>query len=125
MKLKELLNEEAVKVLGDKSINAIEKALTEKVQVSVDTALSEQDEEYANKLTKLLEAVDKDCTLKLKRVVEAIDKSNVKKLKMVVTRYNKVLNEDAKKFKANVVDSISQFIDQYIDDIVPVESINI
>jgi hypothetical protein len=124
MKLKELLNEETLKILSEESVQLIDKAVTDKISLAVETALSTQDEEYAVKLKKLLEAVDKDCTIKLKRVVEAIDKSSVRKLKMVVSKYNRVLNEDAKKFKGNVVNSISQFIDQYINDAIPADAIN-
>jgi len=124
MKLKELLNEETLKVFSNESIEAIEKALKQKVELVKEAVLSQQDEEYATKLTKLLETIDKDCTVKLKRVVEAIDKSSTKKLKLIVSRYEKLLNEDAKKFKGKLVGSLSQFIDKYIDNAIPAEAIN-
>lgn len=123
MKLKELLTEDVLKVVSEDSINAIEEALKKKVELSVETALSHQDEEYAEKLEKLLEAIDKDCTLKLKRVVEAIDKNNTKKLKTVVRKYEKLVTEDAKTFKVQVVNSVSKFIDAYIDKAIPSETL--
>jgi hypothetical protein len=124
MKLKELLNEETLKVFSEDSIEAIEKALKQKVQLATEAALSQQDEEYAQKLSNLLETIDKDCTVKLKRVVEAIDKSSTKKLKLVVSRYEKLITEDAKKFKGKLVGSLSQFIDKYIDNAIPAEALN-
>lgn len=124
MKLKELLTEDVLKLVSEETIDAIETALKKKVQLEKDAALSQQDEEYATKLEKLLESIDKDCTIKLKRVVEAIDKNNTKKLKAVIKRYEKLVTEDAKKFKNEVVNSVSQFIETYIDKALPVESLN-
>jgi len=121
--LKQLLPKEVLEVLSEESVGAIETALTQKTEIIKEAALSEQDEQYAAKLEKLLEAIDADCTLKLKRVVEAVDKNNTKKLKKVVRRYEHTLNEDAKKFKSQIVNSISDFIDQYIDDAIPAEAI--
>lgn len=124
MKLKELLTEDVLKVVSEETINAIESALVKKVQLEKDAALSQMDEEYADKLEKLLEAIDRDCTLKLKRVVESIDKNNTNKLKAVVKRYEKLVTEDAKKFKTRVVNGVSLFIDRYIDKAIPAESLN-
>lgn len=124
MKLKQLLNEDVLKILSEESIDAIEKAFTQKMTVAVETALSNQDEVFASKLEKLLEAIDKDCTRKLKKVVESIDKANTIKLKRVIKKYEGVLNEDAGKFKKNMVRGISTYIDQYIDSVIPTESLN-
>lgn len=122
MKLKDLLPKEVLEVLSEESVEAIEVALTKKTDLVTEAALSDQDEQYAQKLEKLLEAIDADCSLKLKRVVEAVDKSNTKKLKAVVRKYEKTLNEDAKLFKGKLVTSISDFIDQYIDDAIPAQA---
>jgi len=124
MKLKELLTEDVLKVVSEETINAIESALKKKVQLEKDAVLSQQDEEYANKLEKLLEAIDKDCTIKLQKVVEAVDKNNTKKLKNIVKRYEKLVSEDAKKFKTQVINSVSDFIDQYIDKAIPADTLN-
>lgn len=124
MKLKNLLTEDVLKILSEDSLSAIEKAFASKLDVAVRTALSEQDEQYAAKLKTLLEAIDRDCTSKLKRVVNAIDQSTTKKLKNVVNRYEKTLNEDAKKFKVQMINGISQFIDEYIGQAIPIDSIN-
>ena len=124
MKLKDLLNKETLDILSEESVDAIEKAFTTKLGLAVETALSNQDEEYSQKLEQLLEAIDRDATIKLKRVVEAVDGANVKKLKLVVGKYQKVISEDAKKFKSKLVGSMSSFIDTYIDDAIPAEALN-
>lgn len=102
---------------------AIETKVQEKVQVHVEKALAEQDELYSNKLKQLLEAIDKDHSVKLEKVVQAIDEDRAEKLKMVVSKYETALNEDAKKFKEQLVESISDYLDAYLAEAVPVEEI--
>lgn len=102
---------------------AIETKVQEKVQVHVEKALAEQDELYSNKLKQLLEAIDKDHSVKLEKVVQAIDEDRAEKLKMVVSKYETALNEDAKKFKEQLVESISDYLDAYLAEAVPTEEI--
>ena len=102
---------------------AIETKVQEKVQVHVEKALAEQDELYSNKLKQLLEAIDKDHSVKLEKVVQAIDEDRAEKLKMVVSKYETALNEDAKKFKEQLVESISDYLDAYLAEAVPAEEI--
>lgn len=102
---------------------AIETKVQEKVQVHVEKALAEQDELYSNKLKQLLEAIDKDHSVKLEKVVQAIDEDRSEKLKMVVSKYETALNEDAKKFKEQLVESISDYLDAYLAEAVPAEEI--
>lgn len=103
--------------------NAINSKVEAKVQIQVEKALAEQDELYSNKLTKLLEAIDNDHSAKLERVVEAIDNDRAEKLKMVISKYENILNEDAKNFKAQLVESISDYLDAYLEESVPAAEI--
>jgi len=119
----ELLPKELQEILTEDSVNAIEIAIQEKVELSVEAALTNQDELYAEKLEELVAAIDKDHTNKLKRVVEAVDTSNATKLIHVVKRYEKEINEDASNFKESLVESISDYIEEYIDESIPVEAI--
>ena len=119
----ELLPKELQEVLTEESVNAIETAIKDKVELSVEAALTNQDELYAEKLEELVSAIDKDHTGKLKRVVEAVDTSNATKLIHVVKRYEKEINEDASNFKESLVESISDYIEEYIDESIPVEAI--
>ncbi len=119
----ELLPKELQEVLTEDSVNAIETAIKEKVELSVEAALTNQDELYAEKLEELVAAIDKDHTDKLKRVVEAVDTSNATKLIHVVKKYEKEINEDASNFKESLVESISDYIEEYIDESIPVAAI--
>ena len=119
----ELLPKELQEVLTEESVSAIETAIKEKVELSVEAALTNQDELYAEKLEELVAAIDKDHSDKLKRVVEAVDTNNAHKLIKVVKKYEKEINEDAANFKETLVESISDYIEEYIDEAIPTQAI--
>lgn len=123
MKVKSLLTEDAAQTLSEESIQVIEQAFKEKLDLTVESALAAQDDLYAAKLQKLIKALDKDHTNKLHRVVEAIDKNNFGKLRAVVRRYERVLNNEASKFKTTLVESISNYLEEFIDEAVPKQAI--
>lgn len=102
---------------------AFETRLEEKAKIHVDKALLEQDELYTGKLEQLLEALDVDHTKKLKKVVEAVDADRANKLKAVVAKYENVLTEDADAFKTQLVESISEYLDTFLQESVPAEEI--
>ena len=110
-------------MLTEESVKAIETAIEEKIQLSVEAALTNQDELYAEKLEDLVSAIDKDHTTKLKRVVEAVDHNNANKLIKVVKRYEHELNGRANKFKNTLVESISDYLEEYLEESVPTQAI--
>jgi hypothetical protein len=121
--IKKTLSEATDGALDENVLNQIEEAfedrVKDRVQIHVEKALNEQDELYTKKLKQVIEAIDTDHSKKLKNVVEAIDKDRTAKLKLVVSRYEKAINEDAKLFKGDLVESISEFIDVYIENKIP------
>lgn len=124
MKVKSLLTDDVKQVLSEESLNIIEKSFQKKLKLTVESALTEQDDLYAEKLQKLMKAIDRDHTNKLKRVVEAIDKNNANKLVKVVKRYDSVLTKEAKQFKETLIESISAYLEEFLDEAIPVEAIS-
>lgn len=121
---KETLLPESVKeVLTEESITAIEAAIKDKVTLSVESALANQDELYAEKLEELIQSIDKDHTSKLTRIVEAVDRNNAAKLAKVVSKYEKELSDSANEFKTTLVESISDYLEEYIDEAIPTDAI--
>jgi hypothetical protein len=118
MSLKNLFSEDVQKILTEESLTAIQEAFDSKVELAVEAALVEQDDQYATKLKTLITTLDKDRTKKMRRVVEAVDKNNASKLVKVVKLYERDSKRDAKKFKKQVVETVSQFIDAYISEAV-------
>ena len=123
MAKKQLLPKEATDILTEKSVGAIEEAIKDKVELQVEAALTQQDDIYAEKLQELVAAIDKDHTSKLNRVVEAVDTNNANKLFKVIKRYEKELNSNASGFKETLVESISDYLEEYIDEAVPARAI--
>tara|TARA_R100001509_G_scaffold151422_1_gene110859 strand:+ start:485 stop:1339 length:855 start_codon:yes stop_codon:yes gene_type:complete len=123
MKNEKALPEQAEEVLTEDSVKQIETAIEEKIQLSVESALTNQDELYAEKLEELVSAIDKDHTDKLKRVVEAVDHNNASKLVQVVKKYESELNDKADSFKNTLVESVSDYLDEYLEESVPTQAI--
>jgi hypothetical protein len=123
MKVSTLLTDEAKQVLTEESLQVIEDAFTKKMELTVESALAQQDDLYASKLKQLINAIDKDHSTKLKRVVEAIDKNNTTKLVKVVKKYEKELTNEAKSFKETLVESISNYLEEFIDEAIPAQAI--
>lgn len=120
---KELLPTELHDVLTEESVKIIETALKEKVELSVEAALTCQDELYAEKLESLISQIDKDHTVKMQQIVEAVDRNNAAKLVNVIKKYETELNESASTFKETLIESISNYLEEYIDESIPMSSI--
>jgi hypothetical protein len=123
MKVSTLLTDEAKQVLTEESLHAIEEAFTKKLEITVESALAQQDDLYAKKLQQLITAIDKDHTAKLKRVVESIDKNNSNKLVKVIKKYEAELTNEANNFKETLVESISNYLEEFLEEAIPSEAI--
>ena len=127
MDIKQILSEATNGALNEEVLseieNVFESKVSEKAQLHVESALVEQDELYTEKLKELVEKIDVDHTKKLERVVEAIDIDRANKLKMVIERYESALNGEANGFQSQLVESISDYLDVYLEEKIPTESI--
>tara|TARA_R110002012_G_scaffold97599_1_gene234385 strand:- start:1163 stop:2041 length:879 start_codon:yes stop_codon:yes gene_type:complete len=127
MDIKKILSEATDGALNEEVLseieNVFESKVNDKVQIHVEQALNEQDELYTEKLKELVEKIDTDHSAKLTQVVEAVDADRTEKLKLVIEKYESELNENAKNFQESLVESISDYIDVYIDEKIPVESV--
>jgi len=116
---KDILTEDVLKEIE----TAFEQAVKTKSLIHVEKALNEQDEDYAKKLETLVEAIDTDHTKKLQAVVEAIDNDRAVKLKAIVEKYEKALVNEANNFKSTLVDQISNYLDLYLEEKLPLVEI--
>lgn len=129
--IKDILKEAAKDVLTEETLQAIEQAFTdqldakaeERSKIAVAAALNEQDNNYAAKLETLIEAIDKDHCRKLKKVVESVDNDRTYKLKKVIKKYQTELTKEASKLRDNIVESVSEYLESYIDEAIPATSI--
>jgi len=125
--IKAILKEATQDLLSEEVLKEIEaafnSAITEKVQLHVTKALTEQDEDYSKKLEHLLSAIDADHTAKLEKVVEAIDVNHSEKLKALVEKYSQALNKEAKAFKDETINNISTYLEAYLDETIPAQDV--
>jgi hypothetical protein len=118
-----MLTDDVKQILSEESISAIQDAFQSKTDLLIEAALVEQDSLYAEKLEQLMTAIDVDHTKKLRKVVEAVDRSNAKKLSNVVNKYEAEINSKAKEFKTAIIESVSSYLEEYIDEAIPAEAI--
>ena len=121
--LKEAVGDSITQETLDQIETVFNEAVDSRAVIRVEKALVEQDQTHADKLEKLLEAIDKDHTDKLEKVVEALDKNHAQKLVQLVKRYESTLTEDASGFKNNLVESISNYLEEYIDENIPLQDV--
>lgn len=127
MDIKQILSESTNGVLNGKVLseieNVFEQKVNDKVEIHVEQALNEQDELYTEKLNMLIQKIDEDHSSKLKRVVNAIDSDRANKLKMVIEKYESALNGEAESFQTQLIESISDYLDVYLEEKIPTESV--
>lgn len=131
MNIKKLLEEKFQGLLKEDQIDALSAAFDEAVKakagVLVEAALIKQDQSYADKLQKLVEKIvkkiDSDHAQKLNILLERLDEDRASKLDKVVQKYKKILNEDAKNFKKQLIDKVSHFLDLYLEEAIPTQKL--
>ena len=127
MDIKQILSEATNGALNEEVLseieNVFEQKLNDKVEIHVENALNEQDELYTEKLNELVVKIDEDHSNKLKSVVEAIDADRSNKLKLVIEKYESSLNSEAEDFQTQLIESISDYLDVYLEEKIPVESV--
>ena len=128
MDIKQILKEATDGALNDEVLSEIETVfeskVNDKVELHVEDALNRQDEMYTEKLTELVEKIDVDHSDKLQRVVEAIDSDRANKLKMVIEKYESEINESASGFQSDLVENISNYLDVYLEEKIPTDTIS-
>jgi len=127
MDIKQILSEATNGALNEEVLSEIENVfdqkVNDKVEIHVEQALNEQDELYTEKLTELVKKIDEDHSSKLKNVVEAIDTDRASKLQMVIEKYESALDGEAEGFQGQLIESISDYLDVYLEEKLPVESV--
>ena len=127
MDIKQILSEATNGALNEEVLseieNVFEKKVNDKVEIHVEQALNEQDELYTEKLNDLIQKIDEDHSLKLEKVVKAIDGDRANKLKMVIEKYESALNGEAESFQTQLIESISDYLDVYLEEKIPTKSV--
>jgi hypothetical protein len=116
---KDLLSEDSLNQISEAFEQQVNKAAEDRAKLQLESLLVKIDEDHSAKVEKLVEAIDRNHSDKLLKVVEAINENHAGKLKAVVRKYEKALNEDASTFKQTLVESISNYLEAYLDENLP------
>jgi hypothetical protein len=116
---KDILSEESLTQISEAFEQQVNKAAEDRAKLQLEGLLVQIDEDHSAKVEKLVEAIDRNHSEKLLKVVEAINENHAGKLKAVVRKYEKALNEDASSFKQSLVESISNYLESYLDENLP------
>jgi hypothetical protein len=114
-----VISEEVAKEIAEAFETAVNEKVENRVSLQLEKSLSEQDDDHAKKLEKLLEAIDADHSDKLQKVVNAINENHTEKLEQLVSFYRKALNEKAESFSNNIINELSNYLDLYIEKLIP------
>jgi hypothetical protein len=125
--IKDLLSEASNGVLSEDVINqidtlfneAVELKTNERVKLAVEAALDADDTETIKLFEDAVSKLDK---VHAKQLVELLSKQSElceRKLEKQKNTYTRLLNNDARKFKENILESISLFVEENIERHIP------
>lgn len=136
---KDLITEETLTAVHEAFEAAVNEKAEQRAELAVEAATTKLDEDHAAKLESLIESIDADHTAKLQKLVETIDFDHAQKLKAVLTKvdedytakleavvekYETTLQEEAESFRTRLVDEISNYMDLYLEKVVPTQQVN-
>ena len=135
----DLITEDTLTAVQEAFEAAVDEKANKRAELQVEAAVLKLDEDHTAKLQQLIESIDEDHTSKLRKLAETIDFDHANKLKKVVSRidekhtgmlrsivekYETKLNEEAETFRTRVVDEISNYLDLYLDKVIPKNQVN-
>jgi hypothetical protein len=121
------LEKESIRQTLDESYSEKLKTVVEKIDEDhsqkLKLVLEKIDEDHTNKLKKIVEAIDTDHAVKLNKLIKNIDINHTSKLQQVIEKYEALLNNEAKTFQERLVEEVSNYLDLYLDKVVPADQI--
>lgn len=120
---KDILTEETLNQIQESFTKLVDKTVTERVTLAVESALETQNIDHGTKFKRMINAIDEDHTKKMVRLVEAVEAKRFDQLKKVKDVYESQLVTRAESHKNQFVESISTFLDKFLDKHLPVEQI--
>jgi len=127
MDIKQILEQAGKDILTEETLGAIQNAVDAIVEKKVEdrkklieeSALEEQDKKHGLQAQRMIKAIDEDHTKKMIRLAKTIEENHIQKLKNIQTVYEKKLFKKADDVKDQLVESISKFLDNYVDKKLP------
>ena len=136
---KDLITEETLTAVHEAFEKAVNEKAEQRAELAVEAATTKLDDDHTAKLETLIESIDADHTaklqklvetidfdhaIKLKKVLEKVDEDHTGKLQQVVEKYETTIKEEAESFRTRLVDEISNYMDLYLEKVVPTQQVN-
>jgi hypothetical protein len=119
----DVLTEDSKKTILEAFESIVNEKVNQRVALEVETAVKRVDEDHYQKLQKLLEAIDEDHTNKFKKVMIKMDSDYASKLQTVSEKYQAMVEKEAIEFREQLINEISNYIELYIEKIIPSKQI--
>lgn len=120
---KELLTEDTLKAISALIEEKVEASAKDRITLEVESATKAQNEEHGVKFKRILEAIDKDHTDKVKTVVQKLNENALSKLQILKNKYDKLLKETAVQHRDALIESVNEWIDNFLVKNLPKEQI--
>ena len=113
------LSEESLAALKEEFENLVESKVADRLAVATAAAEASLDEEVNKQTTELVHKIEEAHKLGLEKVVNHLTEKYEDNLAKVRNYYKNQLGREALKFKNQLVESVSNYIDSRIDKLVP------
>ena len=110
-------------VLTENEINEIKQEFEKQVQIAVESALHQHDEECIKQVKALESQINETHSIQLNKLMSKAKQIFDGRVEKVKAKYESIMTEDAEKFKRNLSESIETLIDKHISNILPYETI--
>lgn len=115
----ENLSEESLSALKDEFENLVESKVAERLAVATAAAEAALDEEVNKQTTELIHKIEEAHKIGLEKVVNHLNEKYESNIAKVRNYYKNQLGREALKFKNQLVESVSKYIDARVDKFIP------
>ena len=116
---KDSITDETLKQIDEAFNTAVEQKTEERVALAVEAAQDADDEENIKLFQEAVSKIDKTHAKQMTELLQKQAEIHDIRVSKIKSSYTKQMNEDAKKFKDNLLETIALFIEQEIDKHIP------
>lgn len=113
------MSEESLSVLKEEFERLVESKVSERIGIATAAAEAALDEEVNKKCIDLVEKIEEAHKIGLKKVYDFLTEKHAKELRNVRGYYKNQIGREALKFKNQLVESVSRYIDARVDKHIP------
>ena len=113
------LSEESLSALKEEFENLVESKVAERISLATAAAEASLDEEVNKQTTELIHKIEEAHKIGLEKVVNHLNEKYEANIAKVRNYYKNQLGREATKFKNQLVESVSNYIDARVDKLVP------